>query len=119
MIKMGSRLKRLEKISGRLGDILSCLYMISAVLKRYHDDGEPDDCLPLVDWSCQQLFHECEEAILGIINNFPGRVARGLLSFILRPLGNLRNKPSDKLGHKLAQILIKPNAAHQAYALGI
>lgn len=106
---MGGELKRREKLSARLGDMLSCLYMASAVLKRFYEDGEPKADLPLVEWSCQQLLHECEDAMHGVIINFPARWARIVLPIILKPLGNKRHKPNDKLGHKLARILIEPN----------
>jgi acyl-CoA dehydrogenase len=109
MAVLGGELKRREKLSARLGDMLSCLYMTSAVLKRFHEDGEPQADLPLVQWSCQQLLHECEQAMHGVITNFPARWARIVLSIILKPLGNLREKPRDHLGHKLAQMMTEPN----------
>ncbi len=109
MIAIGGELKRKEKLSARLGDILSYLYLASAVLKRYHQDGEPIKDFPLVAWSCQQLFHECELAFTGVITNFPIKWARVLLKLLLQPLGSQRHKPSDKLGHQLASILIEPN----------
>jgi len=109
MVVMGGDLKRKEKLSARLGDMLSCLYMASAVLKRFHEDGEPQADLPLVEWSCQQLLYECETALQGVIINFPARWARISLRFILKPLGNRRNKPDDNLGHQLAKLLITPN----------
>ncbi|MBA2648025.1 MAG: acyl-CoA dehydrogenase [Legionella sp.] len=109
MFKMGAELKRKEKMSARLGDILSSLYLVSGVLKRYHEDGELVEDIALVDWSCQQLFYECEEAMQAIINNFPGRLSRFALTFILRPFGNRRNKPQDDLGRVLAKILTHPN----------
>lgn len=109
MITLGAKLKRKEKISARLGDVLSNLYLASAVLQRYYQDGEPIEDLPLVDWSCQQLFHETEEAIQGVITNFPARWARVLLKIILQPFGNQRHKPTDRLGQKLAQMLTRPN----------
>ena len=109
MAVLGGELKRREKLSARLGDMLSCLYMASAVLKRYFEDGEPEADLPLVEWSCQQLLHECEAAMQGVIINFPARWARITLHLILKPFGNRRNKPNDRLGHKLARILIEPN----------
>lgn len=83
--------------------------MASAVLKRFHEDGEPQADLPLVEWSCQQLLYECETALQGVIINFPARWARISLRFILKPLGNRRNKPDDNLGHQLAKLLITPN----------
>lgn len=109
MILLGGELKRKEKVSARLGDMLSSLYLCSAVLKRYHDDGEPIIDLPLVDWSCQQLLYECEQAIQGIILNFPIRWAKVLLKLMLQPFGNRRVRPSDNLGKKLAKILTESN----------
>ncbi|MGL5742514.1 MAG: acyl-CoA dehydrogenase [Legionella sp.] len=109
MTVLGGNLKRKEKLSARLGDMLSSLYLASAVLKRFHDDGEPKTDLPLVEWSCQQLLYECETAMHGVIVNFPATWARFVLRVIIKPLGNRRNKPDDQLGHKLARILIEPS----------
>lgn len=109
MIVLGGKLKRKEKLSARLGDMLSTLYLASAVLKRFHDDGEPQSDLPLVEWCCQHLLHECESAMQGIIANFPNTWGRIVLRLIINPLGIRRNKPSDQLGHALAKILIEPS----------
>ncbi len=109
MMMLGGQLKRKEKISARLGDVLSNLYLASAVLHRFHQDGEPMADLPLVDWSCQQLLYECELAIQGIIANFPMRWARIPLKIILQPFGRQRHKPSDKLGSVLARLLTEPS----------
>lgn len=108
MTVLGGNLKRKEKLSARLGDMLSSLYMLSAVLKRFHEDGEPAADLPLVEWSCQQLLHECGMAMQGVITNFPQRWARIMLHLILKPFGNHRNKPDDHLGHQVAKMLIEP-----------
>lgn len=109
MLMLGAKLKRKEKLSARLGDVLSNLYLASAVLLRFHQDGEPAADLPLVDWSCQQLFHNTEVAIRGVIENFPQRWSRIFLKLILQPFGCQRRKPSDKLGQQLAHMLISHN----------
>jgi acyl-CoA dehydrogenase len=108
MTLLGGDLKRKEKLSARLGDMLSALYLTSAVLKRFHEDGESQADLPVVEWSCQQLLHECEAAMQGVIINFPQRWARIALHLILKPFGTYRNKPDDQLGRKVAKILIEP-----------
>ncbi len=109
MLVLGGGLKRREKLSARLGDILSCLYLASAVLKRFHEDGEPLADLPLVQSSCQQLLYECDEAMRGVMVNFPQTWARLIVRLVLNPLGKIRGKPDDKLGHHLAKILTEPN----------
>ena len=111
MITLGGELKRKEKLSARLGDVLSYLYLASAVLKRFHHDGEPEIDRPFVDWSCQHLLYECEQAIDGIIANFPVKWARVVLKIIVAPFGDQRKKPSDKLGAKLAQLLTTPGSS--------
>ncbi|WP_210505301.1 acyl-CoA dehydrogenase domain-containing protein, partial [Pantoea ananatis] len=39
MAVLGGSLKRRERMSARLGDVLSQLYLASATLKRYDDEG--------------------------------------------------------------------------------
>lgn len=111
MMMLGAKLKFKEKISARLGDMLSTLYLISAVLKRIHSENEVAEDLPLATWCCQQLLYEYELALHGLIENFPITWARLILKVILQPWGRRRLKPSDKLGQKLAQLLIEPNPA--------
>lgn len=108
MITMGSKLKRKEAISARLGDMLSALYLASGVLQRTYKDGEPEEDAPLVDWAIQELFYGYQVAMQGVIDNFPAKWAKGLLKLVL--FGNNRCRPSDKLNKKLANILSTPNS---------
>ena len=109
MIMLGGELKRKEKLSARLGDLLSSLYLASAVLKRFHQDGEPAGDLPIVEWACQQLLYESALAIQGVIANFPSKSARIFLKLVLQPFGILSHKPSDKLGQQVARLLTEPS----------
>lgn len=109
MLVLGSSLKRREKISARLGDVLSNLYLVSAVLQRFHQSGSPDADRPIVDWCCQELLYACEQAIHGVISNFPIRWARMVLKLIVQPFGFHRSRPSDALGHAVAKLLMEPN----------
>ncbi|MFI4919924.1 MAG: acyl-CoA dehydrogenase, partial [Legionellales bacterium] len=79
MMALGASLKRREKISARLGDILSYLYIASAVLRRFKQEGESQADVPLVDWCCLDLFYACEQSIQDIIANYPVRWARLVL----------------------------------------
>jgi len=113
MLTLGSSLKRREKISARLGDLLSNLYIVSAVLYRFHQDGNPPLDKPFVEWCCQELFYNCEQAIHGVIANYPLRWARFFLKCIVQPFGLHRKKPSDKLGQDVAKLLLEPNEARE------
>lgn len=109
LLTLGASLKRKESISARLGDMLSYLYIASAVLHRFEQEGSQKEDRPLVDWCCQYLLYECESAMCGIMANFPYKWARIVLKILLQPLGRRRKLPSDKLGQTLARILTQPN----------
>ena len=71
MLAMGGALKRKEKISGRLGDVLSMLYLVSATLKHYEDQGRQKADIPLIRWVVRDLLYHAQEAIDQILSNFP------------------------------------------------
>ena len=50
LLVLGGDLKRQEMLSARFGDILSELYLSSAALKRWRDEGQQEDDLPLLRW---------------------------------------------------------------------
>ena len=50
MLLLGGKLKRKEKLSGRLGDVLAWMYLASSALKQFEDDGRREHDRPLVSW---------------------------------------------------------------------
>ena len=119
MIIIGSGLKRREKLSGRLADILSHLYLVSASIKQFEDHGRPADELPLLEWACANSFHSIRIAFEGIFANFPNRPAALLLRLLTFPLGIPAFAPSDRLGHHVAAILLVPSAVRDRLTAGI
>lgn len=105
MVVFGADLKRKEKISARLGDMLSLLYLASAVIKRFHDDGRPNEDWPLVEWSYQYLLHSVEVKMKELTHNFPSRFSRVFLKCLLFPGGMRRKSPSDRLGNQVATLI--------------
>lgn len=118
MMVFGGSLKRKESISARLGDILSYLYLLSAVLKFYHEQGEPVDDLPIVRYASLYCLFEIQERFDEIIKNFPIRPIAWLLKILIFPLGERFSKPRDAIGHKVAQLLIAPTATRERLATG-
>ncbi|ENM5852205.1 acyl-CoA dehydrogenase FadE [Vibrio mimicus] len=110
MAVLGGSLKRKERLSARLGDILSQLYLSSATLKRFENDGRPVEDLPLVHWGLQDSLRQTEIAIDECLANFPNRFIGRALRLIIMPFGRVRKAPSDKLDSKLAEILQTPSA---------
>ncbi len=109
MFVLGGQLKRKERLSARFGDILSNLYMVSAVLKRFEDEGRPQADLPLVHWVCQNEFAFIQKQFDGILQNFPSRALKILLRIAIFPLGRHIAEPSDYLSQQVAEILLVPS----------
>jgi len=118
MLVFGGSLKRRENISARLGDILSYLYLLSAVLKQYHDQGENVDDLPIVRYACLHCLFEIQERFDEILKNFPNRWIAWILKILIFPLGERFSKPRDTITHKVAQLLIAPTETRQRLAAG-
>jgi acyl-CoA dehydrogenase len=116
MAVFGGSLKRKERISARLGDLLSYLYLVSATLKRYNDEGRKKEDFALVQWSCQDHLYHCQRALADLINNMPSAPLRGVLKVLLFPFGRPVRKPTDKLEHKLAQLLQVPSETRNRLA---
>jgi acyl-CoA dehydrogenase len=115
---LGGSLKRKENISARLGDILSYLYIVSATLKHYYDQGQQKDDLPIVNWASQYCFYQIQERFDEILKNFPNRAVAIVLRAFIFPFGKNFAKPSDKLSHKVAQLLLSPTASRSRLAAG-
>jgi acyl-CoA dehydrogenase len=110
MLTMGGDLKRKEKISARLGDILAQLYLCSATLKRFEVDGRPVADAPLMHWSIRDAMFKMQIAFDGVIANFPNRFLAWGLRRVIFPFGQRYVTPSDHLGHQVASLLIAPSA---------
>lgn len=119
MLALGGELKRKERLSGRLADVLGHLYLASATLKRFQDDGAPQQDLPLVDWVCQNSLFTIQESLMELFRNYPIRPLAHFLRILVFPFGQTYRKPSDRLGHKVASILLSPSAARDRLTDGI
>ncbi len=108
MLSLGGELKRREMLSARLGDVLSQLYLASAVLKRFEDDGRHQADLPLVHYAVQHCLHQAGVAFDGVFNNFPTKGVGRLLRTLTFPLGIHYKEPSDELCTKIASLLMTP-----------
>ena len=111
MLTLGGALKKKEKLSARLGDMLSYMYIASAVLKRFEDQNRPAEDLPLVEWACRDALYRLQEQMHGFLRNFPNRAVAGVLRFLIFPRGRTYSAPSDELGHEIAELISTPSAA--------
>ena len=108
MLMLGGELKRRERLSARLGDVLSFIYLASATLKHFHDQGHPAEQLPLLRWGIEDLLAKTEQAMHEILLNFPSRCMGIALRVLIFPLGRRLTPPSDLTGSQVARLLMTP-----------
>ena len=118
MALLGGELKRRERISARLGDVLSYLYLTSCVLKRFDDEGRKADDLPLMHWAMQDSLHKLEVALEELLDNFPSVIMGKALKLIIMPFGKNYKRPSDQLEHDIARLLQTPSEARSRLGAG-
>jgi acyl-CoA dehydrogenase len=119
MLTLGGSLKRKEKTSARLGDVLSHLYMASAVLKRYRDQGSNHADQSIVAWTLHEHFYKIEQAFKMLTYNFPSKVVGFILRRLVLPLGTHELPAGDRLGHKAASLILNPNETRARLTDGI
>ena len=119
MLMLGGKLKFKESLSGRLGDVLSQLYIVSAMLKRHHDAGAPAGDQPLLAWAVHDAVNKIETALSTALRNFPIRPVGYLLWMLVFPWGRRAQAPSDRLGHKVASLLMTPGEVRERLATGV
>jgi acyl-CoA dehydrogenase len=108
MLTLGGALKKKEKLSARLGDMLSYMYIASAALKRFEDQNRPAEDLPLVEYACRDALYRFQESMHGFLRNFPNRFVAAVLRFLIFPRGRSYSAPSDHLGHEIAELISTP-----------
>jgi acyl-CoA dehydrogenase len=119
LLSLGGGLKRQEMISARFGDILSELYLSSAALKRWNDEGRQKTDLPLLDYCMNASFATIETRFDEILANFPNRPAAWLLRLLIQPLGPRRRGPSDAITEACANIITEPGEGRERLIGGL
>ncbi|MFB4204772.1 Acyl-coenzyme A dehydrogenase [wastewater metagenome] len=105
---LGGELKRRESLSARLGDVLSQLYLASAVLKFHRDGGSDPDELDHVCWAVDHALAEMTRAFDEFLANFPNRGIARVLRWVVFPLGRPYRAPADALGRAVAERMMAP-----------
>ncbi|QIG94665.1 acyl-CoA dehydrogenase [Bradyrhizobium sp. 6(2017)] len=111
LLTLGGALKRKEMLSARFGDILSELYLLSAALKRWQDEGRQKEDLPALQWCMASGFKTIENRFAEILANLPNRFVGWMLKFLIQPFGARVTGPSDRVVHLCAQLVLSPSAA--------
>ena len=119
MLTLGGKLKQKEHISARLGDVLSHLYICSAMLKRYESQGRPAADQAILAWAFHNAIYRIQLALRLVVDNFPNRYMRAMLRFVVFPFGRREKAPGDRLTHKVAQLLLVPSDTRERLTDGV
>jgi acyl-CoA dehydrogenase len=119
LVVLGGSFKFREKLSGRLADVLIHLYMGSAVLKRFEDDGQPEEDLPLLVWAMDDSLYRIQKSLTGVLRNFPLPGIGRLLKWFLFPWGLSYSPPSDRTSKDIARLLSTENESRDRLVEGV
>ena len=97
LLTLGGALKRKEMLSARFGDILSELYLLSAALKRWQDEGRQQADFAALEWCMATGFKTIENRFAEILANLPNRFVAVMLKFVIQPFGARVLGPSDRV----------------------
>jgi acyl-CoA dehydrogenase len=111
LLTLGGALKRKEMLSARFGDILSELYLLTAALKRWQDEGRQKEDFAALEWCMATGFKTIENRFAEILANLPNRFVAVILKFLIQPLGARVLGPPDRVIHQCAQLVLEPSAA--------
>ncbi|EIJ34079.1 acyl-CoA dehydrogenase [Thiothrix nivea] len=118
-LSLGGSLKRRERLSGRMADILANLYLCSAVLKHFEDQGEPEADLPLMEYACALTIHRAQQAMLAAFHNLPYPWLAKTLRTLMFPYGKPFGPPNDQLIHQVARLALEPSATRDRLTAGV
>ena len=105
---LGGGLKVKQKLTGRLADALSEIYLACCVVKRFEDDGRPEADRAIVAFAVTNGLNRYEEAMRGVVENFPNPFVRGLLRVLVFPFGRHYFPAPDALGSRIVRLAIEP-----------
>ncbi|HEY1773880.1 MAG TPA: acyl-CoA dehydrogenase [Gammaproteobacteria bacterium] len=119
LLTLRGELKRRERLSARMADIISQLYIASTALKHYHDQGNQPGDLPLVSWVCEDSLYRIQQSFDALFKNLPKRWIAFSLRLVVFPLGRSYKAPSDALEHQLAAAVLRPSAERDRLTAGM
>jgi acyl-CoA dehydrogenase len=104
----GGALKMKEKLAGRYADVLSWMLLATATLRKYEADGKQEEDREYFEWAMEHAFYRIQTAFDEIYSEIevPGLswLFGGPIALWSR-MNRIGKKPSDKLGHKVAQAM--------------
>ena len=119
---LGGSLKLKEKLTGRFADVLSWMYIGTAILRRYEAEGRRKEDLPFVHFTMNHALSEIQKAFDGIFANLPVPGLSWLFRGPLRMWSNLNalaGEANDIHTHKIASLILTDSDQRQRHTDGI
>ncbi|HUV31961.1 MAG TPA: acyl-CoA dehydrogenase [Devosiaceae bacterium] len=110
VVLLGGSLKRKQRISGRMADVLSDLYLLSCAIKRWEDDGRIEEDLPVVEAIARDRIAAIEASLAGVFDNFANPFTRAVMYFLVFPYGRRAKGSSDRENYRLARAMLGHSA---------
>lgn len=118
LLHLRGTLKRRERISGRMADVISQLYLASCVLRRYHADGGREEMLDLARWGMRDALARAESALREVTDALP-RWLGVPLRFWVMPWGRSTRRPDDELEARIAEQISAPSLQRDLLSEGM
>ncbi|WEK04816.1 MAG: acyl-CoA dehydrogenase [Candidatus Devosia phytovorans] len=115
---LGGALKRKQKISGRMADILGDLYMMSATLRRFEDEGRLAEDRELVDAIMADRIAIMERTFGEVFANFPNPLFAWAMRVLCFPLGRHAKPASDRVNYRFVRSVLRPGAFRDRLTTG-
>ncbi len=122
MAALGGQLKMKEKITGRFADIFSNMYMSTAVLRRFIDDGQKEEDLPFVQFFLKQSMAEIQKAFDGIFDNLKIPGLRWFLKDVIGAwsrINSIGSQATDGWSHAISKAMMSPGEQRDRLTSGI
>lgn len=119
---LGGALKKKEKISGRFADVFSWMYMATAVLRRFDEEGRREEDRPFFEWSMEYAFYRMQKGFEGLYRNLNLPLLGPIFRYLIVPwakFNSFGSPPSDSLGHEVASQMQEPGEARRYRTRGI
>jgi len=119
---LGGALKAKGKTTGRFADVLAHMYLATACLKRFEEEGRRKEDEPFFIWSMEYCFSQIQTAYDALFSNFDGA---GVGWFIRGPIAwwsrfnSIGSAPSDIIEHQIASLIQKPGEQRERVTGGI
>ncbi len=119
VVFLGGELKRKQRLSGRMADVLSDLYLLSATLKRYEDEGRIAEDAPIVDAIARDCIASIETNLKAMFDNFPNRFVAWSMRVLVFPFGAHAACSSDRENYRLARNVLEPSEQRDRLTAGL